>query len=35
MILHRMIVPGIMAVGAVYCLVALVRFYLDVIVGAL
>jgi len=33
--MRNLIVYGLMAVGAVYCLVALVRFYLDVIVGAL
>jgi hypothetical protein len=31
--MREIVLGGIMALGAVYCLVALVRFYSDVLVG--
>jgi hypothetical protein len=31
--MRDMVLGGVMALGAVYCLVALLRFYSDVLVG--
>mgnify|MGYP000970289660 CR=1 FL=1 len=31
--LRSIVVPGIMVIGAVYCIVALIRFYSDVLAG--
>lgn len=31
MSLRSIVLPGVMAIGAVYCIVALIRFYDDVL----